>query len=62
MRDITLYLPLCKAVTIRELSLDADAHLEPPTPYAIRKAIVYYGSSITQGGCASNPGGSCPSR
>jgi hypothetical protein len=59
MRDITLYLPLYKAVTIQEVNLDADAHLEPPTPYAIRKPIVYYGSSITQGGCASNPGGSC---
>ena len=59
MRDITLYLPLYKAVTIQELSLDVDAHLEPASPYAIAKPIVYYGSSITQGGCASNPGGSC---
>ena len=59
MRDITLYLPLYKAVTIHELSLDADAQLEPATGYAISKPIVYYGSSITQGGCASNPGGSC---
>jgi hypothetical protein len=59
MRDITLYLPLYKAVTIQELSLDVDAHLEPASPYAVAKPIVYYGSSITQGGCASNPGGSC---
>ncbi|MGO9201254.1 MAG: SGNH/GDSL hydrolase family protein [Limisphaerales bacterium] len=59
LRDITLYLPLYKAVTIQELSLDADAHLEPARPYAIAKPVVYYGSSITQGGCASNPGGSC---
>jgi hypothetical protein len=59
MRDITLYLPLYKAVRIQELSLDAEARLEPATPYAIEKPIVYYGSSITQGGCASNPGGSC---
>jgi hypothetical protein len=41
------------------LSLDAEAQLEPAKPYAIAKSIVYYGSSITQGGCASNPGGSC---
>lgn len=59
MRDITLYLPLYKPVTIQELSLDLGARLEPATPYAIRKPIVYYGSSITQGGCASNAGGSC---
>ena len=59
LRDITLYLPLYKAVTIHELTLDSDAVLEPATPYPIAKPIVYYGSSITQGGCASNPGGSC---
>ena len=59
MRDITIYLPLYKPVTIQELSLDPEAQLEPPTPYAMPKPIVYYGSSITQGGCASNPGGSC---
>ncbi len=59
IRDITLYLPLYKAVTVQEMSLDADARLEPATPYAVQKPIVYYGSSITQGGCASNPGGSC---
>lgn len=59
MRDITLYLPLYKAVTIQELNLDPDARIEPATPYHHSRAVVYYGSSITQGGCASNPGGSC---
>ena len=59
MRDITIYLPLYKAVAINEFTLDTDARLEPAAPYAIRKPIVYYGSSITQGGCASNAGGSC---
>jgi hypothetical protein len=59
MRDITLYLPLYKAVTIQSVSLEEGAALERATPYAIQKPIVYYGSSITQGGCASNPGGSC---
>ena len=59
LRDITVYLPLYKAVTIQSLSLDPDARIEPATPYAVPKPVVYYGSSITQGGCASNPGGSC---
>ncbi len=59
MRDITIYLPLYKAVTIQSLSFEPEAQFEPPTPYAIPKPVVYYGSSITQGGCASNPGGSC---
>jgi hypothetical protein len=59
IRDITLYLPLYKAVSIQEVSLDAEAGLEAAVPYAIAKPVIYYGSSITQGGCASNPGGSC---
>ena len=59
MRDITIYLPLYKAVTIESLSFDPGARIEPATPYAIPKPVIYYGSSITQGGCASNPGGSC---
>jgi hypothetical protein len=59
MREITLYLPLYKAVAIQEISVDAGARLEPATPFAHARPVVYYGSSITQGGCASNPGGSC---
>ncbi|HOW68302.1 MAG TPA: SGNH/GDSL hydrolase family protein [Candidatus Paceibacterota bacterium] len=59
MHDVTLYLPLYKAVTVHELSLDAGARLESPAPYDVTHPIVYYGSSITQGGCASNPGGAC---
>lgn len=59
MREITLYLPLYKAVTIQELSFDAGARIEAAKPFARPKPVVYYGSSITQGGCASNPGGSC---
>ena len=61
IRNITLYLPLYKGVTISEMSVDDGARLEPAAPYAIRKPVVYYGSSITQGGCASNPGGDCQS-
>lgn len=59
MREITLYLPLYKPVRIQEVSFDLGARLEAASPYKITKPIVYYGSSITQGGCASNPGGSC---
>lgn len=59
MREITLYLPLYKAVSVSELTLDTGARLEPAVPYATRRPVVYYGSSITQGGCASNAGGTC---
>ena len=56
LRDITIYLPLYKSVTINEIVLESNAKIEPPAPFALNKPIVYYGSSITQGGCASNPG------
>ena len=60
LRDITIYLPLYKGVTIEEITLDPKARLELPKPFAVKKPVVYYGSSITQGGCASNPGMSFP--
>ena len=39
MRDITLYLPLHKPVTLSELTLDTAARLERATPYATRKPV-----------------------
>jgi len=59
LRDLTLYLPLYKGVTVREIVLDKDAKIEAPKPFALAKPVVHYGSSITQGGCAENPGLSC---
>lgn len=56
MRDVTIYLPLYKGVAIREIGVEAGATLEAPSAYAVAKPVVYYGSSITQGGCASNAG------
>ena len=59
LRDLTIYLPLYKAVTVKEIALEKGAKIEPPAPFALPKPVVYYGSSITQGGCAENPGLSC---
>src|SRR5665213_337085 len=56
LREITIYLPLYKAVTISEIVLVSGARIEAPSSFALNKPVVYYGSSITQGGCASNPG------
>ncbi len=55
-RDITVYLPLYNGITLHSLRLDPGATLEAPAPYSIPKPVVYYGSSITQGGCAENAG------
>lgn len=59
MRDLTIYLPLYKGVAVKEIILDKDAKVEAPAPFALPRPVVYYGSSITQGGCAENPGLSC---
>lgn len=59
MREVTIYLPLYKPVTVDELVFDKEARWEDPAPFARPKPVVYYGSSITQGGCAENPGLSC---
>ncbi|MBE6676737.1 MAG: hypothetical protein E7594_07855 [Ruminococcaceae bacterium] len=56
MRDITIHFPLYSNVEELYIGLADGASIENPAPYAIQKPIVYYGSSITQGGCASRPG------
>lgn len=53
MRDYSLYMPLYNGVKKLEIGLAPDAKFEKPTPHKIAKPILFYGSSITQGGCAS---------
>jgi lysophospholipase L1-like esterase len=55
-REITLYLPLYMGVKVLSIGLDADAHIEHAKPFAVGKPLVFYGTSITQGGCASRSG------
>ena len=60
-RDFLLYLPLYNGVSSVEIGLPPDATLSKADPFknedgSIRKPIVFYGTSITQGGCASRPG------
>ena len=56
MRDITINFPLYSEITKLYIGLQEDAVVEAPKPYTYETPIVYYGSSITQGGCASRPG------
>jgi hypothetical protein len=54
-RECLLYLPLYSSVEQVELGVPAAAELIPvPPPSA--KPVVFYGTSIVQGGCASRPG------
>lgn len=56
MREITINFPLYSDVCSLHIGLEQKAKIEAPTPYRSKKPIVYYGHSMTQGGCASRPG------
>jgi len=56
MRDITIYLSLYSPVKVLEVGLDKNAALEFGSPFSVAAPVVFYGTSITQGGCASRPG------
>lgn len=58
LREITINFPLYDQVQALYLGVQQDAVILPPRPYRIEKPVVFYGSSITQGGCASRPGNS----
>jgi hypothetical protein len=55
-REVTLYLPLYKPVKVLGVGVDKDARMSKAKPFAIAKPVVFYGTSITQGGCASRSG------
>lgn len=55
-RAVTLYLPLYKASKLLAVGVDKQATVRPAAPYALGRPVVFYGTSITQGGCASRPG------
>ncbi len=54
-RAFLLYLPLYNGVQSVELGLDPKATVKPLRPRKT-KPMVFYGTSIVQGGCASRPG------
>lgn len=54
-REVTLYLPLYHPVQVTAIGLEGGA-AHPPAPFAHPKPVVYYGTSITQGGCSSRGG------
>ena len=56
IREYLLEFPLYSNVESLEIGLTPGAKLEAPTPWSSDKRVVIYGTSITQGGCASRPG------
>ena len=57
-RVVTINFPLYSSVKKLYIGLKEGAVLKPAPGYSVEKPVVYYGSSITQGGCASKPGSS----
>ncbi len=58
--EFMLYLPLHNGVSKVEIGVPAGSTVEPAPSRAAKKPIVFYGTSITQGGCAARPGMAYP--
>ena len=55
MRKYILYMPLYNNVTSLTIGVAENAAVDHGRNYRVFDPILYYGSSITQGGCASRP-------
>ncbi len=55
-RTVTLNLPLYQGVDELAIGLPAGSWLSAAPRPAVKRPVVVYGTSITQGGCASRPG------
>ena len=56
MQQVTINLPRNERLAGMWISIDDDAELLAPEPYSRPGRLCFYGSSITEGGCASRPG------
>lgn len=54
--EVTINFPLYAGVSRINIGLEKGSVIKPPLPYKIEKPFLFYGSSITQGACASRPG------
>lgn len=55
LTDYVLYFPIFSEVKQLKIGLEKNAVLEKGSSYSCPKRVVFYGSSITQGGCVSRP-------
>ncbi len=61
-RTFTIHFPLYANVDSLEIGLAEDATLARADDYRVERPIVFYGSSITNGACASRPGMAYPAQ
>ena len=57
VREYLINFPLYNGVESVWIGLEEDCEIMPPTAWSSDQPVVVYGTSITQGGCASHPGG-----
>ncbi|MBO4547780.1 MAG: hypothetical protein J5758_01050, partial [Abditibacteriota bacterium] len=57
-QTVTIYMPLYGGVRDLHIGVKAGSAVSAAPRYRIDKPVVFYGSSITQGGCATRPGNS----
>lgn len=62
VKEIKIYTPLQNPIKNIFLGLEKDAEVYDPTPFSVEKPILFYGSSITCGFCASRPGMTYPAQ
>lgn len=55
-REYLMYLPLYNGVEYLKIGVDAGASFEGVAPRDLKSSILFYGTSITHGACASRPG------
>lgn len=55
-QEVTIHFPLYNGVDRLFVGVKEGSDILASAPYTHEKPVVYYGSSITQGGCASRPG------
>jgi lysophospholipase L1-like esterase len=56
LRTITINFPLYQSVKEVAIGLAPGAHVEPCDSLLLRGRLLFYGTSVTQGGCAGRPG------
>ena len=56
IQQITINMPRNEHLQELIIGIDNDAEIFKPIPYTYEIPILYYGSSITEGGCSSRPG------
>ena len=54
MEELLIFLPRNEIIEDITLTFPDNAKIEEPTPYKYEKPVIFFGSSITEGGCACN--------